>query len=552
MIDIDIDELLRVDDELEEIKYPTKNQKIIEEYPKGTYIFENNEQFKGRLKDNRLSLGIYKWPNGQQYLGDLSDNNNFTKRGTIIFPSGNKLIGNFIMKDNIIKSAMYEKSDIKIIGTFINNKLEGKVIIKNKENKEHIYFQGMYHNGKRHGNFTLEKVISNKLFVITGIFKEEKKNGLFKIIRKKSEKEKRLFYEQEFINDLPVIKVKDEEKIENKKIILEYSSPYKICCLKVIKKEQNKIYILLGTHEYLLIINLINNKNPNKYLIFKKADINDILQTKDGKFLLCSSENDFKLIDSFSFEEEEISESNLPTSNSLSDIKLLQEFKGLKNSKSIFVMKELSNGVIASGDCENLIFWEKSDFFEYKNINYIKLSRTFCILEIKKSGENNKNIILAVAQPDSKCILFINYFNNKFSLKKKIDNINTIHNRKNIMKQDNNVLFIGCENHIVTIDLNNYTISSKIFYEKISYINIFLNRFILCGIMKNKNMFNYEGYLAQIVLPNDKKYNNNIFNISKCLNQKHEGSIIDGDIIIYENKETIITIGNDNKILVLH
>ena len=222
MIDIDIDELLRVDDELEEIKYPTKNQKIIEEYPKGTYIFENNEQFKGRLKDNRLSLGIYKWPNGQQYLGDLSDNNNFTKRGTIIFPSGNKLIGNFIMKDNIIKSAMYEKSDIKIIGTFANNKLEGKVIIKNKENKEHIYFQGMYHNGKRHGNFTLEKVISNKLFVITGTFKGGKKNGLFKIIRKKSEKEKRLFYEQEFINDLPVIKVKAEEKIENKKIKLEY------------------------------------------------------------------------------------------------------------------------------------------------------------------------------------------------------------------------------------------------------------------------------------------------------------------------------------------
>ena len=71
---------------------------------------------------------------------------------------------------------MYEKSDIKIIGTFINNKLEGKVIIKNKENKEHIYFQGMYHNGKRHGNFTLEKVISNKLFLITGTFKEEKKN----------------------------------------------------------------------------------------------------------------------------------------------------------------------------------------------------------------------------------------------------------------------------------------------------------------------------------------------------------------------------------------
>ena len=555
---IDIDDLLKVDDKLEEIRYPTRNQRIIQENPRGTYIFQNNEKFKGRLKDNKLSLGIYKWPNGQQYLGDLSDNNNFSKRGTIIFPNDNKLIGNFIMKENKIKSAVYEKSGIKIIGTFVNNKLEGKVIIKSKENEDHFSFQGMYHNGKRHGNFTLEKVIYNRLLIITGTFKEGKKNGLFRVIKKKSENDKKLIYEKRFLNDLPMIEVDDEEKIENKRIILEYKSPYNIHCLKVIKKEQDKIYILLGTYEYLLIINLINNKIPNKYLIFKKADINDILQTKDGKFLLCSSENEFKLIDSFSFEEEiyEI-ESQSPTIDSLNDIKILQVFKGLKNSKSIFVMKELSNGVIASGDCENIIFWEKSDFLEYKNINYIKLTKTYCILEIKSfNNENDDKIILAVAQPDSQCILFINYFNNKFNLKKKIDNIYTIHNRKNIMKQfinkDKNILLIGCENHLVTINLNNYTIFSKIFYEKISYINMFLNRFILCGIMKNKNMYNYEGYLSQILVQEDKKGNNNIINISKCLNHKHEGSIIDGDIIIYEEKEAIITIGNDDKILILH
>ena len=418
---IDIDDLLKVDDKLEEIRYPTRNQRIIQENPRGTYIFQNNEKFKGRLKDNKLSLGIYKWPNGQQYLGDLSDNNNFSKRGTIIFPNDNKLIGNFIMKENKIKSAVYEKSGIKIIGTFVNNKLEGKVIIKSKENEDHFSFQGMYHNGKRHGNFTLEKVISNRLLIITGTFKEGKKNGLFRVIKKKSENDKKLIYEKRFLNNLPMIEVDDEEKIENKRIILEYKSPYNIHCLKVIQKEQDKIYILLGTYEYLLIINLINNKIPNKYLIFKKADINDILQTKDGKFLLCSSENEFKLIDSFSFEEEIYeSESQSPTIDSLNDIKILQVFKGLKNSKSIFVMKELSNGVIASGDCENIIFWEKSDFLEYKNINYIKLTKTYCILEIKSfNNENDDKIILAVAQPDSQCILFINYFNNKFNLKKK-------------------------------------------------------------------------------------------------------------------------------------
>ena len=554
---VDLDELLKVDDELEEIKYPTKNQKIIKENPKGTYIFENNETFKGRLKNNKLSIGIYKWPNGQQYLGDLSDNNNFTKRGTIIFPSGNKLIGNFIMKENKIKSAMYETFDREIIGTYVNNKLEGKVIIKSKKN-DHIYFQGIYHNGKRNGNFTLEKVISNIFLIATGTYKEGKKNGIFRVYKKKFENQKILIYEKEFKDDLLVIKINDEEKIENKNILLEYESPYTIhCCLTVIKKEQeqDKIYILIGTHEYLLIIDLMVNKTPTKYLIFKKADINDIIQTKDGKFLFCSSENDFKLIDSFSFEEEEINESRLPTKESLNDIKLLQEFKGFDDSKSIFVMKELSNGVIVSGDCENLIIWEKKFFFEYKNINYIKLTHTYCILEIMK--ENNETIILAVAQPDSNCILFLSYFNNKFKLIKKIENIKTIHNLKNIMKQcknNKNFLFIGCENHLVLISLINYTIFSKIFYEKISYVNFFLNKFILCGIIKNKNMNNYEGYLSQILLekPNDKENKINIRNISKTINKKHEGSIIDGDIIIYKEKEALITIGTDNKILVLY
>ena len=205
---IDIDDLLKVDDKLEEIRYPTRNQRIIQENPRGTYIFQNNEKFKGRLKDNKLSLGIYKWPNGQQYLGDLSDNNNFSKRGTIIFPNDNKLIGNFIMKENKIKSAVYEKSGIKIIGTFVNNKLEGKVIIKSKENEDHFSFQGMYHNGKRHGNFTLEKVIYNRLLIITGTFKEGKKNGLFRVIKKKSENDKKLIYEKRFLNDLPMIEFK--------------------------------------------------------------------------------------------------------------------------------------------------------------------------------------------------------------------------------------------------------------------------------------------------------------------------------------------------------
>ena len=568
---IDLDELLKDDNFLEQIIYPTKNQKIKEEFPKGTYIFENNEQFKGRMKNNKLSIGIYKWPNGQQYLGDLSDNNNFTKRGTIIFPSNNKLIGNFIMKEKKIKSAVYETADRKYEGSFVNNKFEGRFIIKNKEATPHYFFQGAYHLGLRHGNFILEKLIRNKIILITGVFNKGKKDGLFHVYIKKSEKEKILIYKKNFKNDHIVYEYPDEEKIENKNILIDYELPHKICCFIIIKSLLNKIYIMIGSYENLFILDIFNNTTPYPVQIFKKADINDIVQTKDGKFLLCSSENNFKLIEPFPLECEEeklnASESRLETSyTNKNDIVVIQEFKGLKNSKNIFVMKELSNELIVSGDSENLILWEKegkndlNEFYEYKYITHINLTHTYSIVEIKKENKkNNENIILSVAQPDTKCLLIFNIDKNKnINLIKKICNINTIHNRKNIMKQlmdkAQNILFVGCQDKIVIINLINYEIIYNIFFEKITYINIYLNKYILCGIIKNKNEYNCEGYLSQVKLEAESRESKNIrvATVSNYIKSKHNGNIIDGDIIIVNNKEMIITIGNDNKILVLY
>ena len=62
----------------------------------------------------------------------------------------------------------------------------------------------------------------------------------------------------------------------------------------------------------------------------------------------------------------------------------------------------------------------------------------------------------------------------------------TIHNRKNVMKQENNknILYIGCQNSLIIINLINYEIISKIFFDKITFINQFLNKFLLCGIFK--------------------------------------------------------------------
>ena len=222
-------------------------------------------------------------------------------------------------------------------------------------------------------------------------------------------------------------------------------------------------------------------------------------------------------------------------------------------------MKQLSNGLIASGDSENLILWkniENNNFYEYNIINHIKLTNTYCILEIIKENKN-KNVILSIAQPDSKSVLFININNyNKIELLKKLDNINTIHSRKNIMKQENNknILYIGCQNSIIIISLINYEIISKIFFDKITWLNQYLNKFLLCGIIKIKNSYSYEGYLTQIQMEmENKKFENvNIINVSKSLNMKHKGNIIDGDIITFEGKDTIITIGTDNKLIIFN
>ena len=571
MTDIDIDDLLKDDNilpELNQIKYPTRAQKIVKENPKGTYIFENNEQFKGRIKKEKkgikLLIGIYRWPNGQQYLGDLSANNNFTKRGTIIFPSNNKLIGNFIMKENKIKNAVYETATRKYEGSFVNSRLDGRFIIKNKENCPHYLFKGGYSNGRRQGNFILERVINEKILQTTGTFDKGKKNGLFKVYLKLKEEEKMLIYEKSFINDKIVYTYSDKEKIENKvNILFDVELQYKICCLKTIKYTENKIFILLGSYENILIFDINNLNTPRPILIFKKADVNDILQLKDGKLLFCSSENNFKLIEPIFFEEEEEikEESALETKTDSTgdDIKIIQEFKGLSTSKSIFVMKQLSNGLIASGDSENLILWkniENNNFYEYNIINHIKLTNTYCILEIIKENKN-KNVILSIAQPDSKSVLFININNyNKIELIKKLDNINTIHSRKNIMKQENNknILYIGCQNSIIIISLINYEIISKIFFDKITWLNQYLNKFLLCGIIKIKNSYSYEGYLTQIQMEmENKKFENvNIINVSKSLNMKHKGNIIDGDIITFEGKDTIITIGTDNKLIIFN
>ena len=188
-------------------------------------------------------------------------------------------------------------------------------------------------------------------------------------------------------------------------------------------------YIYYQGHANFLLIYYIDINKKEIHLIkniclFKKEDINDILQLKDGKILLCSSNNIFKLIDLLL----KVKEAKNPFDI---DYKLYQNFKGLHNSKNIFSLIELTNELIVSGDCEKIILWEKYPIKDDKS-NYTKsndlngsesdnkimidynyelkiikskqnFGHTYCMREIK--NENNK-IILVVAQPDSKSIIF--------------------------------------------------------------------------------------------------------------------------------------------------
>ena len=612
-----IDNLLKEDNNLQPILIPTVNNPI-ESQSGGTYIFKNKETFQGKIiKNNILIKGIYTWPNGQKYYGELFPNNSFNKKGKIVFPDQSELIGKFDGKNNIIEKAIYNTKSKIYQGSFKNNKLHGKFIIKNKDGYPHYFYLGNYFNGFKHDKFTFETLYNHEKIKITGNYKEGIKFGEFKIFKIKQDKEQ-LIYE-----------IKFEELIENK-VPKSIELTNKINCMKIIKDK-----LLLGSYENLLIYDIINSGNEIKFerkiLIFRNEQINDFLQTKyEKKILLCSSKNNFKLIE-LTLEEKNNSYLNTTMSDNL-EYHLIQEFKGLESSKNIFCIVELSNKMIVSGDSENIILWdyininnnkkckteEKKDkqkdkdkdkdksildkildiigfgnndnenndnenndnenndnennennenneknennlflsesnsiipFFEYKIIQNEKLYNIHSIIEIK---HKINEIIIGVAEPDSKSIIFIKIENkekmNKF---KKIECRDEIMKTKNIMKCFDEKLFVGCKNKLLVIDINKYEIIYNVFSESISYIDVFLDKYIICGVTKKlNNLFEYEGYLIQKnILKNPNSSKEKIVNISSLTKFKNKGIIIDGCIY---NKESIITATADGNLLIIY
>jgi len=585
-----IDKLLKEDNKLQTILIPTVNNPI-ESQSGGKIIFKNKETFQGKmLKNNMLIEGIYTWPNGQTYFGGFNHNNLFNKKGKIIFPDESELIGTFDGKNNIIDKAIY-KTNLRVYqGAFKNNKLHGKFIIKNKDEYPHYLYIGNYYNGAKNGKFTLEKSYHNEKYKITGNYKEGIKYGEFKVLNISKNEEKNMIYD----GDFPIYKPNNEDLIENKDLnFIERWN--KINCMKIINDK-----LLLGSYEY-LVIYYINNKDysirfDRKILIFRNEDINDFIQTEYKKILLCSSKNNFKLI------ELELDERNnsysYTTMSANSDFHLIQEFKGLQNSKNIFCVVELSNNMIVSGDCENIILWdyininndnilcvtdnnnvkEKSfwdkfketifgpdnndnenvlflsehnsaiPLFEYKLVQNEKLSHIYSIVEIKHS---DNEIIIGAAEPDSKSIIIMKIENKEKIYKlKKIECHDEIMKKKNIMKCFDNKLFIGCKNKLIVIDINKYEIIYNVFSENITYLNMFLDKYIICGVTKKlNNLYDYEGYLLQkniLKIPNSGQMK--IINISSFTKLKNKGNIVDACIY---NNGSIITADTDGKILML-
>ena len=584
----DLNDILIEDNKLQNISFPNLN--------------EIGDKFKGQIINGKLQRGVYTWKNGQVYYGGFSSNNKFNGRGKIIFPNKDDLTGIFNGENNSIEKAIYKTSNRDYQGSFKNNKLHGNFKIKNTKDKPHYLFIGSYFNGKKNGKFILEKVYKHTKIKVTGIFNNGRKNGQFSIYS--LDHDNKLMFNKKYVNNC------DYDSLIEKRNYFQDKIEYKILCM-LLFEEKDKLYLLIGSNENLLIYRILEQKDiilQKKIFLFENEEINDILKLKDdNKILLCSSKANLKLIDLF-LEQKRITMSTDNTNEK--NYKIFQDFKGLKNSKSIFILIELSNGLIASGDCENMIIWKKKyikkeqydddnnkqsnnsffeifngllsnsknsegknysssslnydlgnnslirDFYEYELIDNKAYSHTYCILEIK--NENN-NVTLAVAQPDSRSVNFIEISKEgKIEEKNSIYNIDSIPNRKKIMtifnNNDKKYLIVGCKNNIINIiDLNNYKTTYEIYGESITSINP-LKDYLLFGIKKEKKRNEYEGYLIQKKLEFTNKENNyiNFISISELNKIKNEGNIIDTNIYIFNNEEIIVTIGTDNKIVIIY
>ena len=521
-----------------------------------TYNFENGESFKGKIANGILIKGKYMWENGQIYQGSFNSLNQFNGRGLITFKDLSTLSGNFT-NNELIKRAIYKTKDKTMEGEFYKNNLHGNFIIysndfnENKNiknidnngdnnseeninnnniykykcvcgyyigkkhgkfyldtnwNKYHFIINGNYKKGKKHGEFIIKET-NFHIYSMKGEYDNDKRNGKFEITDFNGESIEKS-YDQGFEKPIYI-----GEKIEQKNCLIE-KEEFEINCVTLIENIENKIMILLGIKNKINIYLFDKNDKNDKNIVFLKqievffiGEVNDILETVDKEILICSSEAKIILI-KLNLDAIKTFSTNTTALNTINpDYEIIQEFEGLdeSKSKSIFVLLELKNSWIISGDCENIIIWEKkieendnnniineNDLeieieldkeenamleIKYKFQKNFKTTHTFSILEIKD------NFIVS-PQPDSKSILFINIMSNDIFKELKINKL--ISNCKNVMSMINeHLLVVGFEG-IIVININDFEIKKFISIEqKINMIYPYNNDTFLC-FAKNK------------------------------------------------------------------
>jgi hypothetical protein len=357
-------EYLQEEEFLLNILPPEFDQSINTETLNGivTIDFSNDGRFKGTIENDKENgkkkKGIYTWHNGQKYSGNFF-NDFFHGKGFLEFPNNFTLHGNFSgdRHSYLIKAAIYTTNDKIYQGSFKNNLRHGKFVINNKEGYPFYKFIGSYYNGIKDDNFILEKEVDNERIEIIGKFKRGLKNGHFFFKKFNSEhsiiEQKDLYFEDDYILNY----YENNQKIEAKNAISNEVGR-EIYCMAIFKIN-NRNFLLLGSEFYLLIYNINENENYSitynkKILMLIKGRINDILIFKNGnKLLLCSNTNRFKLIE---LKPILVAQSG----RVIIRHNLIQEFQGRENGNSIYMLLELSNELVISGDSQNLIIWEKN------------------------------------------------------------------------------------------------------------------------------------------------------------------------------------------------
>ena len=595
----ELDELLKEKINIEQIVFPTVNQQIIN-HVGIEYIFENGEKFEGRMENNIMKLGIYTWPNGQQYKGDFSENNNLRKGEIIFFPSNNKLTGIYNENREAFERCIYETDSYIYEGNIKRNKFHGNSSIQSKEN-ENYSLKGKYDEGKRKGKFEIINEKDGNKFKINGFYRYGKKNGNFKVYNLENNE---LIFDYNFINDII--------QLNGRNNFTEIRKNISINCIEILNKE-NRLILLLGAENKIFLYNITEQRNLSEIRFSNRCNILDILVLRDNNILVCNDKNKFNLIDikinRNCINAEIIAE--FKGKDNSSNIFSLREFRndlivsGDCNNL-IFWKKDLSNrnnNVIqnnnnANNNINNNVINENNQieiennvnnddfniidsirnmfynciesfdnflnrennneilYYSFNEINHIPLTHTYSFLEIKEKERDDTNIIIAVAQPDNESVIIydISYINNNINIitHREIKEINSLINRKNIMTYMDGILYIGCKDSIKLIKFNNINdiqIINNILVGNISYLCKYRNKFLLCGINKNKSEYNFESKLIQY---EKKGIENDIIPVCENNKHTHNGSIIN-NIIFYDNtEEYIVSLGTDKKIMISH